>query len=311
MQIKKKQNRMPITVCLLAFLAVLLLWMQPQRAYAGTPRVMIWGYSVTEGDIYSGENFELKLTLRNTATTVVKNVKLTLSTEAGEFLPVEGAGTAYTSKINGQSEEEFTFCMTAAGGLEEKSYKLKLKTEYEGKDGTGYTVEEDIFLPVHLKQRLSVTDVFIPESNIQLGDTIEVGASVNNMGDGTLYHVTARLRGSNVEEVTSYIGNIDAGKQGNVDVLSKASSLTQIGDKNEITIIYEDQKGNSYEETYPISVNVQQPVYENLEKVKETPDYGKVWLKIGLIAAGILMVAGISVYVIRKRKKKQKLLEEF
>ena len=186
-------------ICLFTCLVLLLTFVCPDPVQAATPRVMMWGYSVIEGEIYAGEEFELSLVLRNTATTAVKNVKLTISTEQGEFLPVDGAGTAYAAKIGGQQEETFTFKLEAIHGLSEKSYKLKLKTEYEGNDGTGYTVEEEIFLPVSLKQRLSVTDVFIPESDIQLGDTVEVGASVNNLGDGTLYHVSAHLSGDNIE----------------------------------------------------------------------------------------------------------------
>lgn len=297
--------------CILSCLLILGICVQPPTVQAATPRVMVWGYSITEGEIYAGEDFELKLTLRNTASSVVKNVKLTVTTEGGEFLPTEGAGTAYADKIDGQKEAEFTFLMAAGSGLEEKAYKLKLKTEYEDKSGMGYTVEEEIFLPVSLKQRLSVTDIFIPEHNIQLGDTIEVGASVNNLGDGTLYRVTVRLQGDNVDEMTSYIGNIEAGKQGNVDILSKASGISQIGDKNEITIIYEDKKGNSYEETFPLSISVAQPVYENLEVVKKAPNYGKLALRIGLITVGVLAVLGIAGYIVWKRKKKQKLLEEF
>lgn len=300
-----------ICVCLFTCLVLLLTFVCPDPVQAATPRVMMWGYSVTEGEIYAGEEFELSLVLRNTATTAVKNVKLTISTEQGEFLPVDGAGTAYAAKIGGQQEEAFTFKLEAIHGLAEKSYKLKLKTEYEGNDGTGYTVEEEIFLPVSLKQRLSVTDVFIPESDIQLGDTVEVGASVNNLGDGTLYHVSAHLSGDNIEEAISYIGNIDAGKQGNIDILTKATAVSEMGNKNKLTITYEDQKGNQQEETYEISVLVAQPSYENLEKVKEAPNYGKIWTRIILVAVGVLLIAGITIGIIRKRKRKQKMLEEF
>lgn len=311
MQAMKKGRIGSIGLSIIICLMLLAVCGRPDVVQAATPRVMVSGYAVTEEHIYAGEEFELSLTLRNTAATAVKNVKLTISTEQGEFLPVDGAGTAYTAKINAQQEETYTFKLEAIHGLAEKSYKLKLKTEYEGNDGAGYTVEEEIFLPVSLRQRASVTDIFIPESNIQLGDTVEVGASINNLGDGTLYHVSADLSGDNIGEVTSYIGNIEAGKQGNIDVLTKATAVSEMGNKNKLTITYEDQQGNQKEETYELSVSVAQPSYENLEKVKEAPDYGKIWTRILLLGLGVVLVAGIITVIIRKRKRKQKMLEEF
>ncbi len=283
-----------------------------QMVQAANPRVMVSDYSIEEGEVLAGEGFTLHISLKNTAAKAVKNVKLTITTEQGELLPVEGAGTAYIDKIDANKETEFVFSMMAIEGLQEKSYKLSLKTEYEDGNGVEYTVEEAVFIPVGLEQRVSVTDIFIPESYIALGDTVEVTAKVNNLGDGTLYNVTARLEGSNFAEAESYIGNIESGKSGTIDVLSKASAVSkQFGDKNEIIVTYEDRKGTVHEEKFEIGVSVSTPTYENLEKVKEETNTGNV-VKTILIIVVIMAVVAIVVWLmIRRYQRKKKILEEF
>ncbi|MDE6625248.1 MAG: hypothetical protein K2K56_02625 [Lachnospiraceae bacterium] len=279
---------------------------------AATPRVMVSDYSVDGEEVIAGKDFTLTITLKNTATKAVKNVKLSITTENGELLPAKGAGTAYVEQIDADSEEPITFKMTAANGLEEKAYKLSVKTEYESSGGWEYTVDDTIFIPVSLGQRLSVTDVFLPEAYVELGDTVEVSAVVNNLGEGMLYNVSAKIQGDNLQELENYVGNIESGKSGTVDALTKAIVVTEGNHaKNKIIISYEDKEGNVFEQERVIEVNVAEPVYENLEKVKDKKDNSdliKGTLKILLI---IVVVAGVIWFFDKRRKRKQQMLDDF
>lgn len=279
---------------------------------AATPRVMVSDYQIKEGEVIAGKDFTLTLTLKNTASKVVKNIKLTISTENGELLPAQGAGTAYVEQIDANSEEKLTFNMTAASGLEEKAYKLSLKTEYESSGGIEYTVDENVFIPVSLEQRVSVTDVFVAEDSIEIGDTVEISAVVNNLGGGTLYNVTARITGDNVKETETYVGNIESGKSGMVDALTKAIVVTE-GDhkENRILISYEDKAGNVYEKEEEIEIKVAEPVYEKLEKVKESKDYTKVIKNVVEVIVILAVIAAVVFFFIKRKKRKQQILDEF
>lgn len=279
---------------------------------AATPRVMVSDYQIKEGEVIAGKDFTLTLTLKNTASKVVKNIKLTISTENGELLPAQGAGTAYVEQIDANSEEKLTFNMTAASGLEEKAYKLSLKTEYESSGGIEYTVDENVFIPVLLEQRLSVTDVFVAEDSIEIGDTVEISAVVNNLGEGNLYNVTAKITGDNVKETETYVGNIESGKSGMVDALTKAIVVTE-GDhkENRILISYEDKAGNVYEKEEEIEIKVAEPVYEKLEKVKESKDYTKVIKNVVEVIVILAVIAAVVFFFIKRKKRKQQILDEF
>lgn len=281
------------------------------RVQAANPRVMVSDYSIEEGEVLAGQPFTLNITLKNTASSAVRNLKLTVTTEKGELLPLEGAGTAYAAKMDANGEVQFSFSMKAIEGLEEKSYKLTLKTEYEGSNGVEYTVDESVFIPVKLKQRASVTDIFLPDSGLELGDTVEISASVNNLGDGSLYNVTVQVSGDNVEETQSYIGNIESGKSGILDVLTKASSISQIGDKNKLIVSYEDRAGNLYKQEAEFTISVAQPMYENLELVKDTPDASGAIKTVLWVIVGVAVLAAVVWLLIRRWKRKKSILEEF
>ncbi len=281
-------------------------------AAAATPRVMLSDYSIKEGTVTAGKEFTLYLTMENTAQKTVKNIKVSLVTEAGELLPVDGAGTAYIEQIDSQSGENLTFKMKAADGLEEKSYKLTVKTEYENTGGYEYMVEDAIYIPISLEQRLSVTDVFTGEEGIEVGDMAEIGAVVNNLGAGKLYNVSARVEGDNVQETNTYVGSIEPGKSGTVDVLTKADVVTEGDHKdNRMIISYEDKEGNVSEKEIEIMVEVAKPVYENLEKIKETADYSGL-VKTAVTGIVVVLATALLIWIfIKRRKRKQQILDEF
>lgn len=280
---------------------------------AATPRVMLSDYSIEEGSVTAGKEFTLKLTLQNTAAkSSVRNLKVSVSSENGEFLPTQGAGTAYLDKIDAASGAEFVFPMRAVDGLEEKSYKITIKTEYEDTGGNPYEVTDSIYLSITLEQRLSITDVYLAENNLELGDTVEICGTVNNLGAGTLYNVTAHIEGDNLAEQESYVGNIASGKSGSIDVLTKADVISHnAGDKNKLIITYEDKAGNVYSEECDFGVSVAQPIYEDLEKIKDTPDVSGVVRQIVIILVIVAVIVLIIFIAYKRWKKKQKMLDEF
>ena len=187
-----------------------------------------------------------------------------------------------------------------------------VKTEYENSKAEAFSAEGTLYIPVSLRQRLSVTDVYVAEDSIEVGDTVELSATVNNLGEGSLHNVTVYLSGDNIEDSSSYVGNVEPGKSGTVDMLTKATVVTE-GDhkKNKMIITYEDKDGNVQEETVDVDLRVTEPVYDNLEKVKNAKDYSGVAKKTGTAVIILVVVAGIIYLGIRRKKKKQQILDDF
>lgn len=312
----RKNTRIAVTYALLCIawmtILVCLVIQHNLTAHAATPRVMLEDYSVKDGPVVSGKEFTLNLTIKNYSAKQVKNLKVTISTENGDFIPVNGAGSEYIESIAAGETEQISFKLKANDGLEEKSYKMNVVTDYENPSGWEYKAEEVIFLPVTLEQRLSVTDMFVDSESCVVGDTVEISASINNMGEGALYNVMVDVEGDNIEETTSFVGTIDRGKTGNLDVLTKADVVTE-GDhtNNKLVIKYENKAGEEFTKEAEVFVTVGVPVYENLEKVKEGTDSSVVWKNTARVIGILLLIAIIGYALYRRQKRKQRILEEF
>ena len=273
----------------------------PYSAKAATPKVLVSNYKVSETTIYSGDNFDLTLEIQNK----VKNMKVTVASEGGEIIPVSGTGSVYVAEIAGNETSEQTFPMAAAAGLAEKTYKLSVKMEYENTSGEAFEMEDTLYLPVYLKQRVSVTDVMTDDAKV--GDDVEITAQVNNLGEGTLYNVNARVEGKHVEKQETYIGNIDTGKSGSVDLLAKAIEVTDFDEmakaEDWIIVTYEDRNGDKREEKVDVSFYIETVDYENLEVLKEAPEKdGPATWQITLICVCVLAV-GVFVGVTINKKR--------
>ena len=166
-------------------------------------------------------------------------------------------------------------------------------------------MEDTLYLPVYLKQRVSVTDVMTDDAKV--GDEVEITAQVNNLGEGMLYNVNARVEGKHVEKQETYIGNIDTGKSGNVDLLVKAIAVTDFDEmakaEDWIIVTYEDRNGNKHEEKVDVSFYIETVDYEDLEVLKEAPEKtGPATWQILLICACVLAV-GVFVGVTINKKR--------
>ncbi len=297
-------------VCLLLTAACLLRTAVTSRA--ATPRVMLADYQVEEGQVVSGKEFTLKLEIKNYSAKQVKNLKVALSSENGEFIPAKGAGNAYIEAVEAGETEQVSFRLKAEDGLEERSYRLHVVTDYENPGGWEYQSEDTVFLSVELPQRLSLTDLFIDGEAPVVGDTVEISAQINNMGEGALYNVIAKVEGDNIAETDSFVGTIGKGQSGRLDLLTKADIVTE-GDhkKNRILITYENRAGEEFSTEVPFTVSVGVPVYKNLEKVKESGDTGTDWNRAAVAVLAVLAAFAAAYALYRRRKRKQRILDEF
>ena len=110
-----------------------------------------------------------------------------------------------------------------------------------------------------------------------------------------------------MEKQETYIGNIDTGKSGNVDLLVKAIAVTDFDEmakaEDWIIVTYEDRNGNKHEEKVDVSFYIETVDYEDLEVLKEAPEKtGPATWQILLICVCVLAV-GVFVGVTINKKR--------
>ncbi|MBR6402086.1 MAG: hypothetical protein IKS48_01720 [Eubacterium sp.] len=281
---------------------------------AMTPRVMMIDFSIDKKEIYPGDTFTVRFKLRNTSKYRIMNLKCVVSPSDGEFIPVDSVGTEYIEEIYGESEEELSFKLECAKTLTEKTYSIKVMTEYEDWDGS-YKAEDTIYVPVTLKSEVLISDTYVAEEEIRLGDNIEVVSTINNVGAADIYKVSAQVTGHNIADSTSYIGNIKSGKSANADIITKAIKHDDPRDNtqydNDVIITYEDINGKKYTEKVGLgNIVVLEQDYSDVIKVKEdTSRHLTAVNKLEIVIAIIVIL--IAAFVIKRRMKRKKLEREF
>lgn len=286
-----------------------------------TPRVMVMGYTTDVKKITPNSKFNLRLQVKNNSSKTVRNIKFTLSTANGEFLPMSGASTAFIDSIGAKGTVTISFLMKASASLGARSYPVTVKAEYEDDKADSFNSQDDVSIPVTLKDRISLTEMTPPDM-LSVGGEGDLAFSINNMGAGSLNNVTVSCKGEGVESEESFVGNIAAGTSGYANVSVTGTDATSEDSDGECTIVihYENSSGES--RTYKEKVNIyvseemegmgdmdgKEDMSGDMEETGGVPTAVKV-----IIVIVVLAVAGLVVrHVIRKRrlKKEEELIDD-
>lgn len=282
-----------------------------------TPRVMVAGYTTNVKRIMPNSRFLLTLQIKNNASQTVRNIKFTLSTENGEFLPVSGASTAYLDSIAAKSTASISFEMKAGAGLGSKSYPITVKAEYEDGSAASYNSEDNVSIPVTLKDRISLTEIMPPDM-LSVDGSGDLSFSINNKGAGSLNNVTVFCRGEDFTCEEAFVGNIAAGSTGYANVTLTGTQITGEDSDGECTIVvkYENAAGESRKYTEKTNVYVSEDMGDMGEQVEEMTGEEKTGLplaaKAGIVIAALVIVVLVVRHVFKKRrlKKEEELMED-
>lgn len=278
-----------------------------------TPRVMVTGYTTDVKKITPNSKFKLVMQIKNNAAKEVKNIKITLSTANGEFLPVSGASTAYIDRIASKATTDLSFYMKAGAGLGARSYPITVKAEYEDNSANSFDSQDNVSIPVTLEDRISLTDV-IPPDMLSVGGEGDLSFSINNLGKGSLNNVTVSCKGEDFECQESYVGNIAPGATGYANVTLTGTDVTEGEGASTIVIKYENASGESKVYKEETNIFVMEDSMDDMEGMDEMMDgetEGKKKVPILVILFGIIAIAAIVLVVVLKvRKKKHLRMEE-
>ncbi len=309
----------------------------PTEAPLPQPKIIVNNHTITPADVMAGGTFDLNITLLNTSEgQSVQNIKITAKGETADLIPVEDTGSAYIKKISGGKTADFQLKMQVRQDAKPGPQKVLLTIEYENSKATAFTANEEIIVQVKQPIRLEYDKPTIPES-VNAGDTVSFSLNLMNMGKSTLYNVRYALEAPGmIPEGSAFIGNMESGtsKTGDIYVFVGTLDMTgssgsdnnsssapgdAAGDTNQsgqygptqgkITITYEDEYGQEYNEQIDFATTINPPVIQPVsagEEETEEPETVSQWWVSVIIAGGI--AAGLIVFL--KIRKKRRLLAE-
>ncbi len=279
------------------------------------PRLIITGYETNLDTVNAGDSFKLTVHVQNTSTlTAVSNIKFTLSATDDAFLPVSGSSTLFINRIGIGQTVDLSVEMTAKASLEAKSYPLTLEAEYEDNNLNAYTAKESISIPVSQEIRMSIGEIEVMPSSLEVGNQANVMFPINNMGKSKIYNVTVTFEGDTVTGGETFKGNIDSGATANVDVMLTAAAATMDDPTVYAVVTYEDDRGKQYDMKKSFELYVSEPYipeepnFEDMPVIDDIPIENEKSLPKWVIPAGIaalIVVVVVVIIVIRKRKRKK------
>lgn len=293
-----------------------------EGAKSSTPRIIVTGFSTEPEDVYAGSTFMLNINVKNVSQrTEVSNIQFDLkAAEEGKdndttyyaFLPTSGSNTIYVPILQAGQETELKIEMSAKADLVQKPYALDLSMKYEDDDYEAYESSTSISVPVKQLSRVEFsTPELIPDS-IEVGSQSNLMFSVYNTGKTILYNVKVRFDDPAVSGGDAFLGKLDSGATGNVDVMITGENPS--GGTVKGIVSYENDAGAVTETEFSVPLDVMEPLpVEDFGDMDPEMDQSymedqKPPLSVPVIAGsavGGLVVIAVIVLIVRKIRKKK------
>lgn len=276
----------------------------------GTPQLMVNDYSYGGSFVQAGTKFPLELSLLNTSKTTLYNIKITVNSSDGSFVPADSSNAFYVEQIGGGETYVKTIMLSAKNDAEQQTTAINVAMSYEDSDNSAFTSEDTISIPVTQKTRLVVDDL-VPPFECYVGNVGSASVDFYNMGKTTLSNLRVNAEGNFdiMESNSYYAGNMESGRN---DSYSFSFIPREVGPmEGVVTFTYEDAAGNAQFIEVPFTFEaMEMPVWDDPGIYEEpTVEEAIPWSLI--IAAIALVVIIIAVIVIRKilKRRKEKALE--
>ncbi len=238
------------------------------------------------------------------------------------FLPTSGASSVYMDSIAANTAADIVIEMTAKADLAQKPYVLDVNMKYDAGVMFDLTDKASVSIPISQESRFDTSIPEVVPSDITVGSQSNVMFSIYNTGKTTLYNVQVKFIGDSVDEASAFVGNLQSGATGNVDVMLTGIAPTMDDGTINMEISYEDEGGNVTTTQKPITLFVSEEMFDDMGMgdgmmdgdmmIEEEGGQKKPGTIIAVIAVVIVAaVAGVIVFIqIRKKKKAAQMLAE-
>lgn len=297
-----------------------------QEASGSKPRIVVTGFETSPAKVYAGETFTLTIHVQNTANdTAVTNVLFDMqAAQEGEdktntysaFLPTSGSSSVYMEKIAPDTSADIVIEMTAKADLAQKPYVLDVNMKYDAGTVFDLTDKASVSIPILQESRFDTSIPEVVPDSIEVGSQSNVMLSIYNTGKTTLYNVQVKFFADSIAEASAFVGNLQSGNTGNVDVMLTGAAPTMDDGIVKLEISYEDEAGNVTTAEKEITLFVTEPMMDDMmmggdmmgdDMMMDGEESGKP--KAGLIvgiAVAVIAVAAAGLAVFFKIRKKKR-----
>lgn len=287
------------------------------------PRIVVTGFETNPATVYAGDTFTLTIHVQNTAKdTAVTNVLFDMqAAQEGEdktntysaFLPTSGSSSIYMDRIGANTAADIVIEMTAKADLAQKPYVLDVNMKYDAGTMFDLTDKASVSIPISQESRFDTSIPEVVPADITVGSQSNVMFSIYNTGKTTLYNVQVKFHADSIDEASAFVGNLQSGATGNVDVMLTGIAPTMDDGTVTMEISYEDDAGKVSATEKTISLFVTEEVFDDMmgddmmgdDMMMEEESGLNKGMIIGIVAAvAVIVIVGIIVILQVSKKKK-------
>lgn len=273
------------------------------------------------GSVVAGQQFTLTADVFVTAgTTGAENVAVSL-TLPEQVTVVSGSSQIFVGNMAAGESTSVNFLLNASATAAAGSANITINVNGNAaSDGAALTTTMPITVPIVQPERFEISRTDFPEV-INMGEETYGSVSFVNKGKGTIYNVSAELRGEGftTTEGNQFVGNVASGTESSADF---TISPTQAGSINaQLVITYENEQAEEKTITKDITFTVEEMMFEDpgmMPGIDDMPtEPAQTGMPLWAWAVIVVLVAGVVVTVvvivrkkIKKRKENEKLMEE-
>ncbi len=273
------------------------------RTSSPVPNIIIDSYRYGGDSVAAGGRFQLAFTFHNTGKLNIENCVVTI--DGGDSFTMDGStNTFYYQQVAAGAAQDQQVPMQALATAKTGAQTVTVGFKYEYVDGgTRSTTNADIKLsiPIYQPDRFEVDKPTVPEK-ATVGEELALSLNFANKGKAEVSNVEAVVEGNvDTPAATQYLGNFESGKSGSIGF---ALTPREAGEtKITLTVTYEDANQQTRKLTFPVTLNVQAPVYVSDQPLEGSAgttgsSHGWIWALI----AGLLVVGGGAFALIRRKK---------
>ncbi|MBW2995822.1 COG1361 S-layer family protein [Candidatus Woesearchaeota archaeon] len=250
-----------------------------------------------------GQRAKLKLTIKNLADSLVKDIKIKLdiSSDSIPFVPIRSTTEKKIYQIASKDETILIFDIMAMADADSQAYKVPLDISYYDEAGTSYEKSDIISLIVGDKPDMYIG---VDSSEIYGGNKGgKVTVRFVNKGVTDIKFLNIRLKESEDYEIISpaevYIGNVDSDDYETADYDLYVKTREDIVNLP-LVVEYMDANNNKYSSVE--SLELRQYSSSEAKKYGLAKERG-----IGGAIMFLIVVGGLGIYIWRQKKKGKKI----
>ena len=285
---------------------------QPVEKPTSEPKIIVSGYSMDPAEIAAGQEFSVSVELKNTSDTKsVQNMTVTVSSDCPGLSFTDATNTYYFEKVNKEDTVSLTLHLKADAATASGRYHILLEIGYDDAEAKPLTASGSVEVAIGQPVRVEMDPPAIAEE-VNVGDTFPMQLNVMNLGRGKVFNVRCTLDAPGlITSGSAFIGNLEAGSagQGTMNVFAGTMDMTggsggKYGlSKGTVTLIFEDENGREYSQSYDISTTIKEAaVQTGTQQTVEKPKSASEWWISLVIGGGV--IGGLSAVLLVRKKRR-------